>query len=56
YVYALEVIRDKKYFGGAASMSIHNLIVDPDQFSTSQIWIVNSTTPGQMNGIQFGIM
>ncbi|KAI3939783.1 hypothetical protein MKW92_012569 [Papaver armeniacum] len=56
YVYALEVIRGKKYFGGAASMSIHNLTVDPDQFSTSQIWIVNSTTPNQMNGIQFGIM
>ncbi|KAI3844629.1 hypothetical protein MKX03_026731 [Papaver bracteatum] len=56
YVYALEVIPGKKYFGGAASMSIHNLTVDPDQFSTSQIWIVNTTTPDQMNGIQFGIM
>ncbi|RZC91863.1 hypothetical protein C5167_021576 [Papaver somniferum] len=38
-VYAAEVIREKKYFGGAASMSIHVLTVDPDQFSTSQIWI-----------------
>ncbi|KAI3917373.1 hypothetical protein MKW98_027292 [Papaver atlanticum] len=56
FVYAAEVIRGKKYFGGAASMSIHNLTVDPDQFSTSQIWIVNSTTGDQMNGIQFGIM
>ncbi|XP_026441480.1 uncharacterized protein LOC113340571 [Papaver somniferum] len=54
-VYAAEVIREKKYFGGAASMSIHVLTVDPDQFSTSQIWIVN-TTRDEMNGIQFGIM
>ncbi|KAI3844626.1 hypothetical protein MKX03_026728 [Papaver bracteatum] len=55
-VYAEEVIQGKKYFGGAASMSIHNLTVDPDQYSLSQIWIVNSTTEDQMNGIQFGIM
>ncbi|KAI3844634.1 hypothetical protein MKX03_026736 [Papaver bracteatum] len=54
-VYATEVIRGKKYFGCAASMSIHTLTVDPDQFSTSQIWIVN-TTQDEMNGIQFGIM
>ncbi|KAI3917375.1 hypothetical protein MKW98_027294 [Papaver atlanticum] len=54
-VSAEEVILGKKYFGGSASMSIHNLTVDPDQFSTSQIWIVNSTRD-EMNGIQFGIM
>ncbi|XP_026441462.1 uncharacterized protein LOC113340544 [Papaver somniferum] len=56
FVSAEEIIRGKRYFGGAASMSLHNLTVDPDQFSTSQIWIVNSPTTDQMNAIEFGIM
>ncbi|XP_026441430.1 uncharacterized protein LOC113340509 [Papaver somniferum] len=54
-VSAEEVIREKKYFGGSASMSIHNLTVDPDQFSISQIWIVNVSS-SEINGIQAGIM
>ncbi|RZC72418.1 hypothetical protein C5167_035623 [Papaver somniferum] len=55
YVFAEEVISGKKYFGAAASMTIHNLTLDLDQFSTSQIWIVNSS-PEETNGIEFGIM
>ncbi|KAI3986894.1 hypothetical protein MKX01_014595 [Papaver californicum] len=55
FVTAEEIIPGKKYFGGAASMSIHNLAIDPDQFSTSQIWIVNASH-NQMNSIEFGIM
>ncbi|XP_026441464.1 uncharacterized protein LOC113340548 [Papaver somniferum] len=59
-VYAEEIIsgkfiRQKKYYGGSASMSIHNLTVDHDQFSTSQIWIANASSP-EINGIRVGIM
>ncbi|KAI3967527.1 hypothetical protein MKW92_009227 [Papaver armeniacum] len=55
FVSVEEDIQWKKYFGAAAYMSIHNLTVRPDQYSTSQIWIVNSTRP-DINSIQFGIM
>ncbi|KAI3917382.1 hypothetical protein MKW98_027301 [Papaver atlanticum] len=55
FVYVEEVIPGGKYFGAAASMTIHNLTVDLDQFSTSQIWIVNSSEE-ETNGIEFGIM
>ncbi|XP_026441488.1 uncharacterized protein LOC113340578 [Papaver somniferum] len=54
-VYAEEVIQDKRYFGGATSMSIHNLTVDLDQTSTSQIWITNGP-PEQVNSVEVGIM
>ncbi|RZC86441.1 hypothetical protein C5167_030520 [Papaver somniferum] len=59
-VYAEEIIsgkfiRQKKYYEGSASMSMHNLTVDPDQFSTSQIWIANVSSP-EINGIRVGIM
>ncbi|KAI3939794.1 hypothetical protein MKW92_012580 [Papaver armeniacum] len=49
------VIQDKRYFGGATSMSIHNLTVDLDQTSTSQIWIMNGP-PEQVNSVEVGIM
>ncbi|KAI3893603.1 hypothetical protein MKW92_052273 [Papaver armeniacum] len=55
FVSAEEVVQGKRYFGAAASMSVHNLAVDPDQFSTSQIWIMN-TTDQENNSIGFGIM
>ncbi|RZC91877.1 hypothetical protein C5167_021591 [Papaver somniferum] len=54
FVSVVEDIRGKKYFGAAASMSIHNLTIGPDQYST-QIWIVNSTRE-VLDSIQFGIM
>ncbi|KAI3967526.1 hypothetical protein MKW92_009226 [Papaver armeniacum] len=55
FVTAEEVVQGKRYFGAAASISIHNLQVDPDQFSTSQIWITNATDQ-ENNSIEFGIM
>ncbi|MCL7035996.1 hypothetical protein MKW94_023782 [Papaver nudicaule] len=55
FVSAEEVIPRKKYFGAGASMSLHNLTVDPDQSSTSHIWIMNGAR-GQVNSIEFGLM
>ncbi|KAI3917380.1 hypothetical protein MKW98_027299 [Papaver atlanticum] len=55
YLYAEEVIQDKRYLGGATSMSIHNLTVDLDQTSTSQIWIMNGP-PEEVYSVEVGIM
>ncbi|KAI3986895.1 hypothetical protein MKX01_014596 [Papaver californicum] len=55
YVYAEEVIQEKKYFGGTASMSVHDLTVKSNQHVTSQIWIMNGP-PKELNSIEFGIM
>ncbi|KAI3917381.1 hypothetical protein MKW98_027300 [Papaver atlanticum] len=55
FVFAEEIVIGKRYFGGAAFMSGHNLTVDPNQFSTSQIWIMNATEQ-EINTIEFGIM
>ncbi|KAI3908467.1 hypothetical protein MKX01_009269 [Papaver californicum] len=53
-VSAEEFIEGKTYFGGIASMTIHNLTLDHDQFTTSQIWILNGP-PEEINCIEFGI-
>ncbi|KAI3917706.1 hypothetical protein MKW98_021468 [Papaver atlanticum] len=44
---------EKVYYGGRAKISIANPTVDPDKFSTSQIWIQNGPTE-ELNSIEFG--
>ncbi|KAI3954649.1 hypothetical protein MKW98_019780 [Papaver atlanticum] len=44
---------EKVYYGGRAKISIANPRVDPDKFSTSQIWIQNGPVE-EINSIEFG--
>ncbi|KAI3964760.1 hypothetical protein MKW92_012870 [Papaver armeniacum] len=55
FVFAEEVIQAKKYFGATAHMSLHDLSVFRDEFSTSQIWLINGPQE-KINSIEFGIM
>ncbi|KAI3880024.1 hypothetical protein MKW92_006740 [Papaver armeniacum] len=45
---------DKKvYYGGSAKITVANPRVDPDKFSTGQIWIQNGPSE-ELNSIEFG--
>ncbi|KAI3955926.1 hypothetical protein MKW98_006286 [Papaver atlanticum] len=51
----VKIIEGKQYFGGTAHMSLHDLTIYRDEFSTSQIWLLNGPQE-QINNIEFGIM
>ncbi|XP_026397432.1 uncharacterized protein LOC113292795 [Papaver somniferum] len=55
FVFIEEIIEGKQYFGGMAYMSLHDLSVFRDEYSTSQIWLLNGPTE-KISSIEFGIM
>ncbi|RZC93651.1 hypothetical protein C5167_007694 [Papaver somniferum] len=44
---------EKQYYGARAEISLANPSIDPDKFSTSQIWIQNGPAE-ELNSIEFG--
>ncbi|KAI3843634.1 hypothetical protein MKX03_021034 [Papaver bracteatum] len=50
---AAQPFAEKVYYGGRAQISIANPSVDPDKFSTGQIWIQNGPAK-EVNSIEFG--
>ncbi|MCL7025552.1 hypothetical protein MKW94_021230 [Papaver nudicaule] len=55
FVFVEEVIEGKMYYGGSASISLHDLTLFDDEYSTSQIWISNGPLSENFNTIEIGI-
>ncbi|KAI3917304.1 hypothetical protein MKW92_040885 [Papaver armeniacum] len=50
---AAQPFAEKLYYGASAKISVTNPRVDPDKFSTGQIWIQNGPAE-ELNSIEFG--
>ncbi|KAI3950374.1 hypothetical protein MKW98_003857 [Papaver atlanticum] len=51
---SIQPVEGKSYYGGHVIMGVHNPLVTPEQFSTSQMWIQNGPEE-QINSIEAGL-